>query len=228
MAGCGGTGHEGDCLCDVVIGTPVPINYSFTDVRHGDIVARATGYQGGAGANLADYLEALASAVDATAHLRDFEPNWLDGVKDMLPQIKEHLGCGESIIDLPDILGVSFAQIVGALGGGQATMIWTWDELTWIEFEIHLQGDSISYQETADRFGINHEQVARLAKLYGRKPPLEGARERNARLRSLVDEHPDWKASQIHQQLLDEGHNPTTLVNTRKRMYDYKSSLAAA
>lgn len=80
--GCGGDGHDADCLCDVVVTKPTPIAVSFPhDITFASLICEHMGYE--APYKPADVLEALqmcARAKDMLSGPRD-EYTWRDNQK---------------------------------------------------------------------------------------------------------------------------------------------------
>lgn len=190
--GCGVVGHSESCLCDVVITTPVAVNYTFDQVQHGPVVARAVGYNGETGgAQLADFLEALAFGYDAVHRLAHLDADWLTGVNDLRDKVAEHLQTGQSIIDLPELMGESFSRIVAAITRSQPNIIWAWDEMTWLRFESTLLASQThAANRLADEFGLTWRMAETLIHLYGRQPEAERRADRQAQLNAILEANP--------------------------------------
>lgn len=189
---CGVADHDDDCLCDVVIKEPVPVRYAFHEVHLADIVAKHTRYRDGAGgAPLAAFLEAFSDAIEATARMRDFDPDWLDGAlrSDLSDRIHAHLAQGESIVDAPDMLGESFARIVAVLTRGQPSTVWTWDERRWVEFEERMTAPgAVAACDIEREFGVTRHFVGRMAQVfYGTQLLSDEKARRNHRMRELFE-----------------------------------------
>jgi hypothetical protein len=206
---CGGHGHSPECLCDVVITDSVPVNYHFDQVWHAGIVARAVGYRGHGGAELADFLEALASGYDATRSVAMKDGAWLDGTiaDDLKARVEEQLQDGHSILDLPEILGQDLDRIVAALTGCQPCLIWTWDEVDWLEFEAFMYRSPIhSQSKMAASFGLTRAQCTTLIKAYGRGIESDSTASRTARAWELFAEYPNMPNAELQAMLAAEGH----------------------
>lgn len=206
---CGVRGHDDDCLCDVRLGPPMPITHHFTDVWHARIVADATGYrEGDGGAALADFLEALAAGYDATRQVAEQDDDWLEGTQDpdRRAQIVELLQRGESIIDLPDILGDSFARIIATITRAQPSPVWAWPEVRWATFEDALQRPRLSLLALSKEYGLTRSQVETLCGAYGRLKAVKSRKDGTVAARRLFAERPDATTAELVRALADEGH----------------------
>jgi hypothetical protein len=168
---CGMDGHTDECLCDVVLkGEPVEVKYGFHQVWRSDLIMRATGYKEGQGGSaLADYLEALGMGYEATRRIAEFDDNWREGVCDpeRVSRVKTLLTEGTSIIDLPDILGDSWARIVATLTSGQATIVWSWSEARWARWEDAIRDKNRSANSIGKEFGLFANSVLAYMRWWG-------------------------------------------------------------
>jgi hypothetical protein len=241
---CGGHGHSAECLCDVVITEQVPINYHFDDVWHAGIVARATGYRGGGGAQLADFLEALAHGYDATRRVANAAANyvpkdkvheaWLADIRrsGLKARVEEQLQDGHSILDVPDILMDGFERIVAALSRAQPSPTWTWDNMEWLAFEAYMLAKaSHNVSDMARVFSLTRPQCLTLIKSYGRQADTtEAADSKVARAWELFEQYEDKQAPELMAMLATEGYTYTLdgLRAARQRWRRHKRQHAAA
>lgn len=224
--------RDDDSCDDVIIVEPVPIRFGFVDVLGGDIVARYTKYkEGQGGAALADYLEAFSDAIEATKRLREFDPDWLEGAlaSDLPQRIKEHLRAGDSIVDAPDMLGESFARIVAILTRGQPSVVWTWEERKWIDFEVRMTATGeVASSEVEREFGVTRDFVTRMARsYYGTRLLSDVKTRRNQRLRELF-ELDGLTNPQMVEVLREEGYGDVTIDAVKKQRQRWRKTSAAA
>lgn len=188
------------------------MNYHFKDVWHAEIVATATGYKGNGGGNLADFLEALAMGYDATREVAAQDDDWLEGVAHPTYRaaIVEQLRAGESIIDLPAILGDSFIRILAGITKAYPSILWTWGEARWAALEDQLNSAPAHNPTVLGRaFGITTDQAGALIKLYGKdkaraanigRPSLAATKVAEGRFMSeptcSIKEQQQWLAAQ--------------------------------
>ncbi len=192
-------GHSAECLCDVIITTPVAVRYAFDQVWHADVVASAVGYDGeSGGGQLADFLEALARGYDATRKLSGLDADWLDGIGDLRNRVGALLTEGESIVDLPSVIGDSFARIVGAITQGQPNIIWSWDESTWLRLEgVLCSSEYHVAQSIAVAFGVTWDMADQLIHLYGKSGESERRTQRHEQINAILERHPTAKLREI-------------------------------
>jgi hypothetical protein len=223
---CGTEAHGATCLCDLSVDAPAPVRFGFNEVWYAGVVARAMDWHGQGGARLADYLEALGAAYDATRRLADFDEHWLDGGSDLHDRAAEQLRAGVSIVDLPSVLGDAFARIVGAITRGQPSITWTWTEQRWAEFEsCMLEHGAASGSTLSRRFGIGRRHAESLAALYGQSA---AALDTKARVRRMTEMFAEGRSSrQTLAALTDEGHT-ATLAGVRKYRYRWQVATTAA
>lgn len=200
--------HPPDDLSDVIITEPITPKYAFDQVWHAGLIARATGYRGGGGKQLADFLEALAYGYDATRRLADLDSDWTSGIRttDLRGRIVEQLQAGESIVDLPNILGDSFARILAALTHEQSSLVWTWSELQWIEFETYIMSsDKHSDFELHRKFHMGRRQAASLIEAYGKTVGEARSKDRAKKAEAIVVKYLDRSNVEVEARLADEG-----------------------
>ena len=204
MTNCGTPNHDADCLCDVVITAPVKVRFQFHEVLGGDVVARHLGYKPGAGgAALADYLEALAGAGDAMNRLHQFDANWDDGIVELYPRVAELLRSGESIIDVPNILGDSHARVIASVTR-QRSIVWAWSESRWAAFEDYLASKP-SVLKTARDWDIPYDHAERIMQAYGVRQQVKYRNPTMGRVAELYLANPTWNAGDVLRQLQAEG-----------------------
>lgn len=202
--------HQDDCLCDVVVKEPAPINFGFTDVWHADIVAKAVGYkEGNEGAALADFLEALGSAYEATRVVAAQDEDWLEGTHDTAYRAKivKLLRSGESIIDLPDVLCDSFAHIIACLTRGRPCIVWSWPEATWATLEDAMRATEVSPTTLAKTFNVTYSQAESFVEWYGRAKVVSPRKQTTARAAQLFEQHRDEPIKIIFDTMIAEGFN---------------------
>lgn len=207
--GCGVADHSSDCLCDVEIGAPTPTNFSLTEVMMGTKTGGEIAELLGLGrpwnaANVASLMEAMGSAYETVTRMRDFDPDYDVPPFRLRGMVAEQLQAGHSILDLPDILGTSFAQILSALTGGHPSNIWTWDDLDWLRFEAYLHDhEYVRPSDLVNEFGIATRQTAiGLMERYG-KPDFNKARD--AVLCQLVADNPQATTTELVVMAADAG-----------------------
>lgn len=212
-------GAQTDELSDVAFDKPADVNYHFNEVWGADVVARATGYRGEGGAKLAEFLEALASAYDATRRLEGLENNWTDGImtSDLRSNLSALLVAGCSIIDAPDELGESWMRIVACATNCIPSKLWTWEEIEWVKLEAYLQASSaIDRIQMAAQFNITRTQAEMLLALYGREHAGSSIRKRKEVLVGLFEDHPEWSARQLADHVNAMGFKPMSVEAVRR------------
>lgn len=164
--GCGEQDHDEECLCDVVITEPVRVRYHLKDTLHAGVIQRALGINKiDSPAKAGELMEALGKAYDACRRY--------DGIADEVPDMYNNrrkilglLQAGESIIDIPKLVGLDFVDVVRVLTAGRATKLWLWDEATWAEVEDAVRS-GIGRKLLARRFGVEENQARTVLKWYG-------------------------------------------------------------
>ena len=219
---CGVEGHGDECTCDVVITKPTETNFHFTEVWHASLVARHLGYKGGGYADLADFLEALGAAYDATRNLDNIDADWLDGVRGsgLAARVREALAQGESILDLPDMLGDSFARIVATLTNCQPLSVWTWGDIEWLEWEDEMNSAAThSAWVLARRFNISGVTASTLIEAYGKQLSSQVRVARKGEIDDLIAEHHQLPFSELYALVVESGFDyaPATIKSFRRR-----------
>lgn len=191
---CGDTTHDPDCLCDVIIIDPTPINYGLTDVWHGDAIARAIGvgvpWKHG---DVADFGDALLKAYDIWSR-----PNRRgERIEGEVLRLKvlDLLRTGESMTVIPRLLDVPYKDIMHAMTNGVPATVWAWDEMRWLTAEaiIHDHFSKHGCEVLIDMLGgnLHHCVIDQLADWYGVKVN-EKAQDRLTLMRKVLTEgaHP--------------------------------------
>ena len=183
---CGVTAHEDECLCDVRVGEPTPINFSINQVLGSEFLDDDRWSHPWDASKVADYAETLLAAYDEWRE-RSANPAFRDGHARRLrdraafqAEVRELLRSGESIVDVPAILGITFDEMWEALRHARSPFYETWGDLDWLKFESALEsfppGVFNTYQ-LASRLGMPRREVqlrkmvlGQLAEsLYGRR-----------------------------------------------------------
>lgn len=172
--GCGTLTHAEECLCDVVVKEITPINYGLHELQHADLVIKYKGL--GApwnGAQLAQLLDGLDRAREAVKVAKKYQmdPNRLstftEPIKDLLRQ-------GHSMVDVPDLLGITLEQAALGIMSGRRSCVTLWNEANWLAFEADV-ADGYGRELLARRNGLPQMSAKRLADYYRNKPA--GSRE---------------------------------------------------
>lgn len=131
---CGTANHEEECLCDVHVTEPTPINFGLTDTWHGEAIARAMGVGvPWRSCDVADFAESLLKAYDIWARdERRGEP--IEG-EVLRIKVCDLLQAGESMTDVATILGKPWATVIRAMTNGVPATVWAWDEHDWLSAE---------------------------------------------------------------------------------------------
>jgi hypothetical protein len=149
---CGRSGHTDDCLCDVVVTNPVQVRYAPHEVLYADIVIK---YQNlgtpWTAKDLADLWDGLGKAADAFATLNgrvDAPPS------DYKPVITRLLSDGHSMVDIPEMVGITLEQCGLAVASGRHTVLASWEEGDWLAWEADLGvlgGDRLAVKHNVSR-----------------------------------------------------------------------------
>lgn len=222
---CGVTTHGDDCLCDVTIGEPTPINHPLNDIWHMDVIMRIKNLSAPfSSADLADMLEALGEAYDATRQVAGLAAEQIENIEEQRNEIAGLLQSGESIVDLPEILDVPFGRILQLLSRNRVTPWWAWDELKWIEVEGMIRdpdGGPSSYE--AERIlGIDDNTIIKLWKLYGRTEFGQSAKaKRDEKINQIIIDFHELPLAKLADVVAQQGItdiSPQQLSNRRSRM----------
>lgn len=204
--GCGLAGHD-DCRCDVIIDTPTEVHYGFDQVWGGDVARRGLGIDPmEGGARLATFLEALGSAYDATRRM--YDPSDDDpsiGAKELRPLIGEQLQAGESIIDLPDILGRSMAAILAGVTGGNPALCWAWDDMEWLRWESRMADTDIVTARLAADFNLHPSSCKSMMELWGAKDAGSSKTASDKVAKAFVEANPELSSYEVATALADQG-----------------------
>lgn len=211
-----------DDLSDVIITTPTPVNYSFTEVWHADIIARAVGYTDGGGERFVRFLTALAEAYDQTRHLADLDADWSEGTQEPArkAEIASLLAAGESMVDMADLIGDSHARVMATITSGQPTMLWVWSERRWAEWEDAINRTPIPSSASLGReFALDWHTVNSLLDWYGKTSLRSSRKEMWGRIKEIILANPTLTARQIAEAIRAEGHtvDPEAVRKHRQR-----------
>ena len=128
-----GLDHAVDCLCDVHIESITPINFGTNELWHGEAVTRAMNLGvPWSSKDFADLMGALTKAHDTWVEGKHFNNTEAHVLR---VQIIDLLRAGDSIIDVADILGCAFKQVLSALTNDTPATVWMWDEAQWLAAE---------------------------------------------------------------------------------------------
>lgn len=184
--GCGVEEHEADCLCDVNLpDSPTPINYGLTDVWHvqtgpadplgSDVptlpmsmkLAMKLGVgKPWTGSDVADLGAALLQAYEAHARCKArTEGEDTTRRHEDAEVIIGLLAAGESIVDVPDLLDLDWADVMYALSRGKQAPYIGWDEHRWIEVEGKIL-DGITATPLGKQYGIDFRTAKRMIDWY--------------------------------------------------------------
>jgi hypothetical protein len=221
ISDCGSVGHEEHCNCDVVVSTIAKVNYYPQEVRLADIVMRAYGLDDPmeSRSNFAAVYEAVTAAHDAAVRLRGREDK-LPEVHSTRREIIRLLNDGESILDVPDEVGLDLVDCVRYLTNNVASVLWAWDEDDWLFAEgLLLSADSHSVRGIGKILNIPDGPAKTLIHAYGkttRRPEHEVA----ARLRKLILTHPTASNTELAELSALEGieRSPDNIRRFRNRM----------
>jgi hypothetical protein len=220
-------------LCDVNIETPALVRYLPTQVWHSNIIARAMSYdeQTASYSQTADFLEALGKAYDATRHLVGADVVFLPGRIDAIrAEVGKLLSEGESIIDLPEMIGESFARILAALTRGVPNPIWMWGDLEWLQLEdiLHSANQHSAYA-LADQMGLSRNQwqmTTYLINLYGKSTTAAATAASKATIDEIIEKYHNLPFKSLMTMVRASGldYADNTVKSYRRR---YRKSISA-
>lgn len=209
LLGCGIDIHDEACLCDVQLpDTPLTPKFGFDQIHHADVVMRATGLDPMVGGrHLASFLDQLGSAYEAVSRLSALDDVDDDavGLHALRDAIGEQLQAGESIVDLTDILGESFARIVAGISGGVTSTCWTWSELEWIRWEVALEDGMTVVSHLAEAFNIEQSTAKRMMQLWGVQDDGSAKTENDRQAKEIIDANPEMPPKAMHEHLAAVG-----------------------
>lgn len=162
---CGVESHDEHCLCDVVVKEPTPIRYGLHELDHAALVIKYKNL--GApwdGEQLAKLLDGLDRAREAADMVRQYQ---LDPQKlsTYTQYIKSLVRKGQSMVDIPAIVGLSLEDTATALTSGRATRLALWNEADWLAFEADVL-DGVGVREISRRHNLAASVSSRLVRLY--------------------------------------------------------------
>lgn len=170
--GCGITHHRWDCLCDVQMTVPTTIEFDPSTFWMCDVVWNSEVIADGGPQALLDFLEKMTLAYDAVRELqeRNEQADKLRGK--VSASIRGYalaaLRDGHSMVDLPDLLQVSYADIISSITNGSPSPLWAWGDLEWLKFEAWAaERAQVGQREIGREFGIKYNVAERLIAMYG-------------------------------------------------------------
>lgn len=176
-AGCGVLHHRYDCLCDVQMAVPTSIEFDPSTFWMCDVVWNSEAIAEGGQDALLDFLEKMTVAYDAVRELQSRnERN--DAMRGNVDQsVRENalqaLKDGQSMVDLPELLQVSYADIISSITHGRPSPLWAWGDLEWLKFEGWVeQQEQVGQRDIQREFGIGYGVAERLIAMYGLKKRL--------------------------------------------------------
>lgn len=218
---CGVVGHVAECLCDVILGEPTPINFGLTDVWHGEAVARAMGVGvPWTSATVAEYTASLLAAYDLWRS-RGVNRGEAIETEVLRHKVCDLLRAGESIVDVARMLDVDFKSMIHAMTNHVPATCWGWSEAEWLAVEAiifdHFRSRSAEQLAAMIGPGVHHCVVDELAVWYDVSINADGA-ERQARMRGLLSDgwHPKEVAIEMRANGFDVSNEQVYMV--RKRM----------
>lgn len=174
LVNCPVASHSTECLCDVQLpDTPTPINFGLTEVRHAEIVMKHKRLGGPWTTETAiQMMEALGAAAEATAKVagipfNDARPaSYKEAVRELIRQ-------GHSMLDIPELLDISFLMVKLALmdGRGERKCV-QWTEGEWLAFEADILSNNRGGWWLCKNYDLSQTLAHRLVKLYRSTPTL--------------------------------------------------------
>lgn len=163
---CGVQQHEETCLCDVVVEEITPINYGGHELDNAELVIKYRNLGAPwSSATMASLFEGLDMAREASDMIRRHEPQ-SGNLSTYTGMVREMIGCGHSMADIPNMLGLSLAECAAALMSGRTTAtICEWSEADWLAFEADVY-DGLGSHRLARRHNVNNNTANKLIKLY--------------------------------------------------------------
>jgi len=166
---CGVAQHDADCMCDVQVHEPTPINFAPTEVWHGQLILSLNEHLGypWTGAKFADFYEALTFGYDCWRKHNEAGAEQHDN-------LLKFLRSGESIVDAPDALGLTWDQTLRLLlaEADHKSGLWHLTDIEWIGLEGMLRSNASSTaikRYMMDKTGrtIGHPKLVELYEQYG-------------------------------------------------------------
>ena len=177
-AGCGVLHHKYDCLCDVQMpSVPSAIVFDPSTFWMCDVVWNSEAIAEGGQDALLDFLEKMTVAHDAVRELQARNERNDKMCGDVKPETRtqalEALADGHSMVDLPELLQVSYADIISSITHGRPSPLWAWGDLEWLKFEgwAEQQGQ-VGQRDIQREFKVGYNVAERLIALYGLKKRL--------------------------------------------------------
>ena len=171
-----------DCLCDVHVVNPTPIRFGFgprgeadSGFVHGsDILFESRDY--GApwtSEKLGQFMEELMAGWEKAWEQKRATPPRSDLA--LAEGIAAAISEGNSMVDVPCILGLTMQEVMEALSCGQKAFYWGWSDLDWLHFESLLDEEPLTVMGVARSLGMKldgggtYAAIDKLVGLYGKK-----------------------------------------------------------
>lgn len=126
--GCGVDDHDAHCLCDVIILEAVEMN--FDKVLNSPIAQKIFDHVEPASMNALAFLETLTSVGDVMARAQSYDPPKAESA-----HLHAWLQGGNSIVDYPAQMGISFEETVQICTARNPAACWGWSEHEWLIVE---------------------------------------------------------------------------------------------
>lgn len=171
-AGCGVLHHKYDCLCDVQMTVPATIEFDPSTFWMCDVVWNSEAIADGGPEALLGFLEKMTLAYDAVRELqeRNEQADRLRGNVDESVRVYalRALADGQSMVDLPDLLQVSYADVISSITKGRPSKLWAWGDLEWLKFEAYAEEHpTVGQREICREFKVGYSVAERLISMYG-------------------------------------------------------------
>lgn len=136
---CGTADHAADCLCDVRITEPTPINYPINKVLGSEYLTDDRWSLPWDATKIADYAEALLAAYDEYRRASAAAKRYVRRDRaQLLSLIQTLTKAGESMVDVPALLELTFDEMWAILRNGRPAFYEKWGDLDWLKFEAAL------------------------------------------------------------------------------------------
>lgn len=204
---CGVAVHDDDCLCDVNVDEPTPINFD-PKTHWGVKIAVSAGYTYESPEELLDLLEALAKAKDAYENMKNFDRTYKGTFrvsKELVRDVKDWIRSGESIIDAVEHFREPWAHILAASTSGQPSQLWQFNEAKWAEFEDYFdEHPKPTYRIVMRDLNVERGPAVLLCDMYGTQARADQQAMRR-RLRELLIAHHGQRNNVFVDWLRNEG-----------------------
>jgi hypothetical protein len=189
-----------------------PINFSPTEIWHGELIARALGKSHPwSPSDLADLYEAMMKAYDATRRVATLER----GVHDprARKELSQRLTAGHSILDEEDV-----ATAVLLVTNSHPSPIWGWDDEEWLRWEATMHScQRHSATALARKFDLTYGQSYGLIQFYGRDTRVVAS---DGRVRAIIATTMDAPLEDVLAALAAEGvkMKPQSVERARRKI----------